>query len=97
MSPLYDGTCSLGRILRSSVSLCSGFLVLMRPSRLEILWTWTSTTRAGCPKPYSTTAFAVFLPTPGRESRSSILFGTWPPNLSTRSLLISLMRRALVL
>ncbi len=40
---------------------------------------WVSTGKAGWPKAWAMTTLAVLWPTPGSDSSSSKLAGTWPP------------------
>src|SRR5439155_1399773 len=57
------------------------------PSRRVSRVTWVSTANPGMPKATPSTTLAVFLPTPGKVTRSSIRGGTSPPNRSTRAAL----------
>jgi len=56
----------------------SGVFVLTKPNLFEILCTCMSTGIAGFSNAYTKTQFAVFLPTPGNSSSSSIDDGTFP-------------------
>lgn len=58
--------------------------------------TWVSTGIAGTPYPKTSTQFAVFGPTWGRERSSPIVRGTSPPNRPTISAAQSRIARALV-
>lgn len=72
-------------------STCRGSFFSHSPKRQEIRIQWVSATMPPLPKTSPRIRFAIFLPTPGSERRSCILFGTLPPNFSTMILLDSLM------
>ena len=67
-----------GSSLRKSSSTFTGTLLFVRPSLPQIRIKWVSVTTAGFPYTSPKIKLAVFLPTPGRERRSSILSGTIP-------------------
>ena len=71
-----------GSSLRKSSSTFTGTLLFVRPSLPQIRIKWVSVTTAGFPYTSPKIKLAVFLPTPGRERRSSILSGTIPLNSS---------------
>ncbi len=76
--------CSLGTMAIRSCSILTGSLESDKPKRLDMRIMWVSMMMpAGFLKAQLRTTLAVFLATPGRESRSSILSGTWPLYLST--------------
>ena len=62
----------------NSSSVSSGVFVFTKPSLFEILCTCISTGIAGLSYAYTKTQFAVFLPTPGNLSSSSMDDGTLP-------------------
>ena len=66
------------------------------PSLRAILSTWVSTTIPGLPKQALTTRLAVFLPTPGKRTNSSMLSGTFPAKLAKSIFDVAMMFAALV-
>src|SRR2546430_10936129 len=74
---------SSGTIEQTWYSILTGFLVFTSPSRLVSLITCVSTANPGTPKPAPRITLAVLRPIPGTLIRSSIVFGTSPPNSST--------------
>ncbi len=88
---------SSGVISISARSVSSGVLVSTSPIRLDILWTWVSTQTDGIPIAYERTQAAVFLPTIGSDTSSSVLSGTSPPYSSLRTLQHSTMAAAFCL
>ena len=86
-----------GSSLRKSSSTFTGTLLFVRPSLPQIRIKWVSVTTAGFPYTSPKIKLAVFLPTPGRERRSSILSGTIPLNSSFSFLHIAKISRAFVL
>ena len=77
---------SSGVISIRANSVCSGVLVCTKPMRLDILCTWVSTHTDGMPMAYERTQAAVFLPTIGRDVRTSVSSGTHPQKSSRRIL-----------
>ena len=87
-----------GTTRRRSCSIFTGSVRFVRPNRPDNLVTWVSTTiPEAIPYAVPSTTFAVFLPTPASAVISSIVFGTWPPCLSTRARQHEMMDRALFL
>ncbi len=73
-----------GTIAIRSRSIATGSSLRVRPSRRATRAMCVSTTiPAAMPCPAPRTTLAVFLPTPGRRTRSSMVRGTWPACLST--------------
>src|SRR6184192_595312 len=79
----------------TSDSILTGSVLRVRPSRRVSRVTWVSTANPGMPNATPSTTLAVFLPTPGKVTRSSIRGGTSPPNFSTRAALQAMMVFAL--
>src|SRR5881227_3867358 len=84
-----------GISLVTSASILTGSVLLVRRSRRVSRVTWVSTANPGMPNATPSTTLAVFLPTPGKVTRSSIRGGTSPPNFSTRAALQAMMVFAL--
>ena len=63
-----------------SFSIFTGSVSWVIPRRLTKRLTWVSTGKPGRPSATLRTTLAVFLPTPGRLTRSDIDSGTDPPN-----------------
>src|SRR5438874_8641276 len=93
LKPVHSGG---GISFVTSASILTGSVLLVRPSRRVSRVTWVSTANPGMPKATPSTTLAVFRPTPGRVTRSSILGGTSPWNRSTRAALAAMMVFALV-
>lgn len=79
-------------------SVSSGDLeLLVRPRRLETRNTWVSTGMAGLSKAQMSSTLAVFRPTPGNVSNSSMVDGMTPPKSETTFWAMPTMDLALLL
>src|SRR3954454_3878046 len=75
----------LGNSTPTSCSTFTGSVSDVHPKRRANRPKWVSTVMPGRPNALPSTTFAVLRPTPGRVTRSSSVFGTWPPYRSTRA------------
>lgn len=88
---------SCGRLSATILSIFRGSLVESPSKRETTLEKWVSTTIPGSPRTFDLKQLAVFLPTPGRETKSSMEEGTMPLYFSQMALEQSIMCFALEL
>ena len=86
----------MGVIFSNCFSTSRTVLPFANPVRLATLNTCVSTAIVGKPKASFSTTFAVFLPTPGNFSKSSLESGILPSCFSNKTLQVRIICFALV-
>jgi hypothetical protein len=74
-----------------------GFFDRVQPNRKLTRATWVSTAIAGLSNAWFKITLAVFLPTPARDTKSSMVSGTFPLNFSIKLLEVAIIAFVLLL